>query len=200
MPFIVSALGGFLFGYDNGGIAGSLLFIRHDFALSGFATGIVVSSLILGAVLSAGIAGKLTDVYGPRRLLMAAGFILTIGSLSAALSFNVTMLVISRIIIGIGTGTATVQVPLYLSEMAPTRIRGALTSLFQIMIASGILVAFLVSYALAHTGAWRIMLGVAAAPSFVMFVGMWLQPESPRWLCRRGLVAEARAVLLQRRP
>ena len=84
MPFIVSALGGFLFGYDNGGIAGSLLFIRHDFALSGFATGIVVSSLILGAVLSAGIAGKLTDVYGPRRLLMAAGFILTIGSLSAA--------------------------------------------------------------------------------------------------------------------
>ena len=64
MPFIVSALGGFLFGYDNGGIAGSLLFIRHDFALSGFATGIVVSSLILGAVLSAGIAGKLLTSMG----------------------------------------------------------------------------------------------------------------------------------------
>lgn len=123
MPFVISALGGFLFGYDNGGIAGSLLFIRHDFALSGFATGVVVSSLILGAFLAAGIAGKLTDIYGPRRLLMAAGFILTAGSLLAALSVNVAMLIIARIIIGMGTGTATVQVPLYLSEMAPTRIR-----------------------------------------------------------------------------
>ena len=158
-PFVISALGGFLFGYDNGGIAGSLLFIRHDFALSKeFATGVVVSSLILGAFLAAGIAGKLTDIYGPRRLLMAAGFILTAGSLLAALSVNVAMLIIARIIIGMGTGTATVQVPLYLSEMAPTRIRGALTSLFQIMLSSGILAAFLVSYALAQSGASRIML------------------------------------------
>ena len=131
---------------------------------------------------------------------MAAGFILTTGSLSAALSVNVTMLVIARIIIGIGTGNrdrsgsalsfgngadphprrAHIAVSDHDCERYPCRIPGQLC-------------------AGAHR-AWRIMLGVAAAPSFVMFVGMWLQPESPRWLCRRGLVAEARAVLLQRRP
>ncbi len=199
-PFIFSALGGFLFGYDNGGIAGSLLFIRRGLGLTSFTTGVVVSSIIFGAFLAAGVAGKLTNAYGPRRLLMVAGLVLTIGSIGAALSVNAVMMVLARVVIGIGVGTATVQVPLYLSEMAPTRIRGALTSLFQVMIASGILVAFLVSYAFAGSGAWRIMLGLAAFPSLLLFGGMWLQPDSPRWLCLRGRVEEARAVLLQRRP
>ena len=197
--YFFGALGGLLFGYDIGVIGGALLFIRQDMHLDPMLQGIVVSSLLMGAMIGAGVCGQLSNRLGPRRLLIVAGLILAVGSLGAALAPGVLTLIAFRVVIGIGVGIASVQVPLYLSEMAPTRIRGALSTLNQIMISGGIFLAYLVNYALAGNAAWRLMIGLAIIPALLLAVGMWHQPESPRWLFRHGRAAEAAAVLRRNR-
>ena len=193
------ALGGLLFGYDIGVIGGALLFIRKAMALTPLMQGVVVSSILVGALIGAGVSGQVVDRFGPRRLLMLAGALLTLGSGGAALSTGPGMLVAFRVLTGLGVGAASVQVPLYLAELAPTRARGGLTTLNQLMISLGIFVAYLVDYGLAGTGAWRVMIGLAMIPSVLLLVGMWSQPDSPRWLARHGRSAEAHAVLLRTR-
>jgi sugar porter (SP) family MFS transporter len=195
--FGFGALGGFLFGYDIGVIGGALLFIRQEMHLTPTGQGIVVSALLVGAMIGAAVAGRITDRFGPRKLLVAAGLVLAVGSLCAALSTTEATLIAFRVVIGLGVGAASVQVPIYLSEMAPTRVRGALTTLNQLMISIGIFVAFCVDYALSGGGDWRLMIGLAAIPAVLLSLGMLRQPESPRWLARHGRVAEARAVLLR---
>ncbi len=193
------ALGGLLFGYDIGVIGGALLFIRKAMALTPLMQGVVVSSILVGALVGAGLSGQVVDRFGPRRLLMLAGALLTLGSGGAALATGPGMLVAFRVLTGLGVGAASVQVPLYLAELAPTRARGGLTTLNQLMISLGIFVAYLIDYGLAGTGAWRVMIGLAMIPSLLLLVGMWSQPESPRWLVRRGRAAEAHTVLLRTR-
>ncbi|HET6308551.1 MAG TPA: sugar porter family MFS transporter [Rhodopila sp.] len=193
------ALGGLLFGYDIGVIGGALLFIRKAMALTPLMQGVVVSSILVGALIGAGVSGQVVDRFGPRRLLMLSGALLTLGSGGAALSTGPEMLVAFRVLTGLGVGAASVQVPLYLAELAPTRARGGLTTLNQLMISLGIFVAYLVDYGLAGTGAWRVMIGLAMIPSVLLLVGMWSQPDSPRWLARHGRSAEAHAVLLRTR-
>ncbi len=193
------ALGGMLFGYDIGVIGGALLFIRRDMELTPLLQGVVVSAILIGAIIGAGVAGHATHRIGPRRLLMLAGALLSAGSLGCALSTSADMLIGFRILTGLGVGVASVQVPIYLAEMAPTRARGALTTLNQLMISFGIFVAYLVDYGLAGTGAWRVMTGLAMIPSVLLFVGMWTQPDSPRWLAAHGRWDEARSVLLRTR-
>jgi sugar porter (SP) family MFS transporter len=197
--YVFGALGGLLFGYDIGVIGGALLFIRQEMGLDPFLQGVVVSSLLMGAVAGAGVSGSLSNRLGPRRLLMAAGVLLAAGSVGAALAPGVGVLILFRVVIGLGVGVASVQVPLYLSEIAPTRVRGALSTLNQIMISSGIFIAYLVNYALAGAGAWRLMVGLAAVPAILLILGMARQPESPRWLFRHGRVAEAEAGLRRNR-
>ena len=189
------ALGGYLFGYDTGVIAGALLFIRQEFALTPFQQGMVVSSLLFGALVGAAGAGALSYRLGERKLLIYAGVVFTVGAVAAAAAPTAVLLVAARFILGLAVGTASVQVPLYLSQLAPTRIRGALSTLNQIMIGVGILSAYLISYAFASSGAWRIMVGLAVIPSVLLVVGMYFQPESPRWLIMHGRHAEAMAVL-----
>ncbi len=193
------ALGGLLFGYDIGVIGGALLFIRRAMALTPLLEGVVVSAILVGALIGAAIAGQATDRVGPRRLLMLAGALLALGSLGAGLSTGAPMLVICRIVTGLGVGAASVEVPLYLSEMAPTRVRGALTTLNQLMISSGIFIAYIIDYSLSSSGAWRVMIGLAVIPSLLLLGGMAMQPDSPRWLARHGRRAEAHAVLLRTR-
>ncbi len=194
------ALGGYLFGYDTGVIAGALLFIRQEFALTPFEQGLVVSSLLFGALLGAALAGALSYRLGERKLLIYAGVVFTVGAVAAAAAPSAVLLVVARFILGLAVGTASVQVPLYLSQLAPTHIRGGLSTLNQIMIGVGILSAYLISYAFASSGAWRIMVGLAVIPSVLLVVGMYYQPESPRWLIMHGRNAEAMAVLRRIRP
>ncbi|MDP8952860.1 MAG: MFS transporter, partial [Actinomycetota bacterium] len=108
---------------------------------------------------------------------------------------NVGVLVLFRVILGLAVGAAALTVPLYLSEIAPARIRGAITSLNQLMITIGILVAYVVNALLASAGAWRWMLGLALLPSLVLLIGMYFMPETPRWLVSRGRDDDARDVL-----
>ncbi len=198
-PYLFGALGGLLFGYDTGIIAGAILFIRQDLDLTPLDQGLVVSSLLLGALVGAAGSGWLSDRLGRRRLLLAAGAVFAAGALGAALSPTAVVLMGFRLVLGLAVGVASVMVPLYLAEMAPTRIRGELTSLNQLMIAVGIFVAYLTAYALSGHGAWRLMLGLGVVPAVLMFAGMWFQGESPRWLLVHDREDEARAVLARSR-
>ncbi len=193
--FFFGALGGLLFGYDTGVISGAILFIKEDFDLSPFMEGAIVSSLLLGAMLGAGLAGPLSDRLGRRKLIIAAGVIFAAGAILAAAAPSVGVLLAARFLLGIAVGCAALVVPLYLSEIAPTEIRGAISSLNQLMIVGGILAAFLVNAVLASSEAWRVMLGLAVVPSVLLLVGMIWMPETPRFLVHAGEEDEAREVL-----
>ena len=193
--YFFGALGGLLFGYDTGVISGALLFIPNDFKLSPFLQGAIVAGLLLGAMIGAAVAGRLADAWGRRRLIMAAAVIFTGGAILAAVAPTVWVLIAARIIIGLAVGSAALVVPLYLAEIAPADIRGAITSLNQLMIVGGILVAFIVNAILASSGNWRLMLGLAAVPSIILFAGMLFMPETPRFLVHTGEEETAKEVL-----
>jgi SP family sugar:H+ symporter-like MFS transporter len=193
--FFFGALGGLLFGYDTGVISGAILFITEDFGLSAFMQGAVVAGLLLGAMIGAGLAGPMSDRLGRRRLIIIAAVTFTVGALGAAAAPDAWTLVAARFVLGLAVGSAALVVPLYLSEIAPTQIRGAISSLNQMMIVIGILAAFIVNAILASSGDWRLMLGLAAVPSLILLAGMFFMPETPRFLVRSGEEDEARDVL-----
>ncbi|MGA9860013.1 MAG: sugar porter family MFS transporter [Solirubrobacteraceae bacterium] len=193
--YVFGALGGLLFGYDTGVISGALLFIPNDFKLSPFLQGAIVAGLLLGAMIGSAAAGRLSDRLGRRRLIIFAAVVFTFGSLLAAVSPTVWVLVAARVIIGLAVGSAALVVPLYLSEIAPTESRGAVSSLNQLMVVVGILAAFIVNALLASSQNWRLMLGLAAVPSVVLFVGMLFMPETPRYLVHAGEEETAREVM-----
>ena len=193
--YFFGALGGLLFGYDTGVISGALLFIPDDFKLTPFLQGAIVAALLLGAMIGAGFAGRLADRLGRRNLIIAAAIIFTVGALLAALAPTVEVLIAARFIIGLAVGSAALVVPLYLAEIAPTEIRGAIASLNQLMIVGGILAAFVVNAILASSGDWRLMLGLAAVPSLILLVGMLFMPETPRYLVHSGDEDSAREVI-----
>ena len=113
-----------MFGYDTGIIAGAILFISEEFNTTPFLDGLIVASLLLGAMVGAGSAGPLSDSLGRRRLIIIASITFAVGALGAALAPNVGVLVLFRVVLGVAVGAAALIVPLYLSEIAPTRIRG----------------------------------------------------------------------------
>jgi sugar porter (SP) family MFS transporter len=199
LVYFFGALGGMLFGYDTGVISGAILFITEELTLTPFLEGLVVSSLLLGAAVGAVTAGPLSDRLGRRNLIIMAAITFAVGAIGAALAPSVGVLVLFRVVLGLAVGAAAVIVPLYLSEIAPTEIRGAVSSLNQLMIVTGILLAFVVNALLADSGAWRLMLGLAFIPSVVLLIGMFFMPETPRWLVSRGRDNEAREVLRRNR-
>ena len=137
MIYFFGALCGVLFGYDTGVISGALLFIPNDFKLSPFLQGAIVAGLLLGAMIGAASAGRLADHLGRRRLIISAAVVFTAGSLLAAFAPTVWVLIAARFVIGLAVGSAALVVPLYLSEIAPTEVRGAIASLNQLMIVCG---------------------------------------------------------------
>jgi sugar porter (SP) family MFS transporter len=193
--YFFGALGGLLFGYDTGVISGALLFIPNAFKLTPFLKGAIVAGLLLGAMIGAAVAGRLSDRVGRRRLIIMAAIVFTGGALLAAFAPTVWVLIAARFIIGLAVGSAALVVPLYLSEIAPTDVRGAIASLNQMMIVGGILAAFIVNAILASSADWRLMLGLAAVPSVILLVGMVFMPETPRYLVHTGEEETAREVL-----
>jgi MFS transporter, SP family, sugar:H+ symporter len=198
--FFFGALGGLLFGYDTGVISGAILFIKDDFGLSPFMQGAVVAVLLLGAMVGAVLAGPLSHRMGRRRLIIIAAVTFTVGALGAAAAPSAGVLIAARFVLGLAVGCAALVVPMYLSEIAPTEIRGAVASMNQMMIVIGILVAFIVNAILASSGDWRLMLGLAAVPSLVLLLGMFFVPETPRYLVQQGDEASAREVLEEVQP
>jgi len=191
----ISALGGLLFGYDIGVISGAILFIKKDFFLSSGMEEIVVSSVLLGSLFGAAIGGSLADRLGRRRLLIITAVVFGSGAIGAALSPDTTYLIIARIIAGSAIGIASFVAPLYISEIAPVAVRGKLVSINQVALTSGIVISYLIDYALAGSQAWRWMFAFAAIPAAAFGIGLIFIPNSPRWLVDRGRIDQARVVL-----
>jgi sugar porter (SP) family MFS transporter len=192
----ITALGGLLFGYDTGVVSGALLFLKDSFgSLDAFDKELVTSLLLVGAVVGAVLAGRLSDRLGRRPTILLTATVFVIGVLGAAFSPAFAMLIVMRFIIGLAVGSASMVVPMYIGELAPPRYRGALVSFNQLAITSGILVSYLIDYGLASSRDWRLMFGLACIPAILLFVGTLFQPESPHWLVSKGRNDEARKIL-----
>ncbi len=191
----VSALGGMLFGYDTGVISGAILFIRQDFALSPTLEEIVVSTVVFGAMLGAAGGGTLTDRFGRRIVLIATAVLFALGAVGTALAPTIIWLITGRVFVGIAIGVASFTTPLYISEISPVSMRGRFVSFNSIALTFGIVIAYLVDYALSGMRGWRWMFGLAAIPSSLLGIGMVFMPESPRWLVSHGLLDKGRSVL-----
>ncbi len=193
--YFFGALGGILFGYDLGVISGVLPFIGKAWSLTAWDKGVITASLSVGAIVGALFSSRINEALGRRRTIMVAAVIVIVGTLAASFSPTFALLVISRLIIGLGIGLSSSTVPTYLSELAPARLRGAMGALNQIFIVLGILIAFLVSYWLGPISAWRWMFAGAIVPAAILLVGLAFLPETPRWLLKNGQEEEARRVL-----
>ena len=193
--FFLGALGGLLYGYDMGVISGALLFIKDDIPLNSFTEGLVVASMLVGAIFGSGASGPMSDRLGRRRVVFIIAIIYIVGALILALAPSMPVLVIGRLIIGLAVGGSTAIVPVYLSEMAPTEQRGSLSSLNQLMITIGILSSYLINYAFTPIEGWRWMLGLAVLPSLILLIGVAFMPESPRWLLEHKSEKAARDVM-----
>ena len=193
--FIFGALADLLFGYDSGVMGVALLFIKKQMSLTPLMQGWVVSLLLVGAMFGVAFAGMLADKFGRRRIILVTAITFAIGAVGAALAPDVYTILAFRFIMGLGVGAASVVVTIYLSEMAPTDKRGILTSLNQLMVTLGILISYIIDYSLAPFEAWRWMLGFALIPSIIVFIGIFFQPETPRWLVKNGFEDRAHEVL-----
>ena len=191
----IAGLGGLLFGYDTGVIASALLFIEPDFGLTSFGSGLVVAAVPIGAVVGAAFAGRLSDQYGRRILIIGSAVVFIVGSLTAAAANVESVLVVARVIIGVAIGLASATAPVYISEVSPPDIRGRLVTFFQLAVTVGIVVAYAVGLIFDSSGDWRAMLALGAVPAVFLLIGMLKMPQSPRWLVMAGRGYEAKAVL-----
>lgn len=191
----IAALGGFLFGYGTGVISGAILFINNQFHLSTLQNSLVVSSVLFGACISAGISGRFADYFGRRKLLIIDAFLYIIGTILSCFAADLVELFIGRLIVGLGIGISSFVVPLYISEIAHFKKRGIMVGFHQLFIVTGILVAYLIDYWLSSYGSWRLMLGLEIIPAFGLLFGMLFAPESPRWLIANGYEHKAQEVL-----
>jgi sugar porter (SP) family MFS transporter len=193
----IAALGGLLFGYDTGVISGAELFLKNDFTLSTFDLEVIVSGVLAGAAVGALLGGRMADLFGRRKLLIATAIIFAVGGIACAVAISPAVLIVGRIIVGLGIGLASATVPVYISEVSPADARGWQVSLFQLAITIGILVAYIVDYAFAAIQGWRWMFGLAVVPAAIFGFGMVFLPESPRWLAKRGHHDKALAMLIR---
>jgi SP family galactose:H+ symporter-like MFS transporter len=196
---VLAALAGLMFGLDIGVISGATQFIQSDFKVSDRTIEWIVSAMMAGAAVGALGAGWMSAALGRKRSLILAGVLFIAGSLFCAVAGSATILIVARFVLGLAIGVATFTAPLYLAEVAPEKIRGAMISTYQLMITTGILLAFLSDTAFSSTGNWRWMLGVIAAPGVLFLLGLFYLPDSPRWLLMRGRRKDAEAVLVKLR-
>ena len=199
---LVSTIGGLCFGYDTGVISGALLFMTRDLGLSPAAEGIVTSSLLFGAAFGALFGGMLSDRQGRRKNLLWVAIIFIFGALATAVAWDLTSMLTARFILGLAVGCASVTVPVYIAELAPANQRERLVTVNELMIVTGQFLAYSVNAGIVNaypelSSNWRLMLAIPAIPGVLLWIGMMMMPESPRFFLQRGKEKEARKVLAQ---
>lgn len=196
---IFAAIGGVLYGYDLGVIAGALLFVKQQIPMTIQQESFIVGAVLFGGAIATLISGPLADRFGRRRLIMASSVIFVIGVVMVIFTHTYTWLLIGRIVQGAGVGIITIVVPLYLSEAVPAKLRGRGVSIFQLLLTAGILLASLVDVLFTPSGNWRAMFVVSAIPGIIMFFGCFFLDSSPRWLVMKGMDKHALDVLQKSR-
>ena len=191
----MAATSGLLFGMDVGIISGAIGFIHRDFAMSTLMEGWIVGSLLAGAAIGALVASALSNALGRKKALLLSSGLFFIGALLAVIAWSANALVLARLLLGIAVGVESFVVPIYLSEIAPHRIRGSAISCYQLMITVGILVAYLSNLGFSYIGNWRWMFGVLMIPATLLTLGTLLIPDSPRWMAAKGRFKDAEKVL-----
>ncbi len=206
----VAALGGLLFGYDTAVIAGAIGFLKREFIIGHYPErwvddleGWAVSSVLVGCMIGAMLAGTLSDRFGRKKVLVLSAVLFAVSAIGSALPQNLSQFVAARMLGGFAVGMASMLSPLYIAEVSPAPIRGRLVSLNQITIISGMLVVSIVNWLIASpendawnvaTG-WRWMFASETLPALLFFALLFLVPESPRWLTKQGREDEAMSVL-----
>ncbi|MDH4092082.1 MAG: sugar porter family MFS transporter [Cyclobacteriaceae bacterium] len=195
---IVSALGGFLFGFDTAVISGTTDALKTVFDLTANSLGFTVSSAIIGTFIGAWLVGVPADRYGRRKTLFVLAVFYLVSAIGSAIAWSWVSFIIFRFIGGLAVGGASVVSPTYIAEISPASLRGRLVAVTQVNIVFGMLIAYFSNYLIAGSvsvDAWRWMLGVEAMPAIAFFLLLFFIPRSPRWLMANKLEAEARNVL-----
>jgi len=195
---VVAATGGLLFGFDTGVISGALPFMKEYWKLPDSSLEWVTTTVLIGAVIGAITSGKLSDYLGRKKMIIINAIIFAIGAVGCTYANDINFLMVMRVIIGIAIGITSYVVPMYIAEIAPTRRRGAMVTLNQLMITIGILVSYITDYLLgndANLQSWRWMFFVGLFPALILLIGMFFLPETPRWLISKNRWAEGEAVL-----
>jgi SP family arabinose:H+ symporter-like MFS transporter len=188
-----AALGGLLFGFDVAIITGAGPFLARHFALSDISLGWAFSSLLFGCVLGSVGAGRLTDRYGRKRMLVWVALLFAATSVATALAPSFTLFITARFLGGIAVGAVSLLSPMYVAEVAPAAIRGRMCTFYQLSIVVGILISLGINYLLRNSGPanWRWMFATGVIPSVLFLVLIALAPETPRFLVRAGKMREA---------
>ena len=196
----VTAIAGFLYGYDTGIISGALLQIRKEFNLSHQMQEIVASSILVGAVIGALSCGWLFERIGRKRTLTLLAAVYVMGAIACSLAPNPLLLIAGRIFLGFAVGGSSQTAPVYIAELAPAKSRGHFVTSFNVAIGIGIVSANLVQSSLQNAWSWRWMIAAAAMPAALFFLGTLKIPESPRWLVGQCKLDQARGELTKVRP
>lgn len=204
---IVATIGGFLFGFDSGVINGTVDGLRTAFNSQSMGTGFNVASMLLGCAIGAAGAGTLSDRYGRRTMMIVAAALFIVSAWGSGIAGTSSEFIIYRILGGLAVGAASVMAPAYISEIAPARYRGRLSSIQQVAIIAGLFIAFLSNYLIANTAgsalnewlwgyeAWRWMFWMELIPATIFLVALLLIPESPRFLVASGSSDKARSII-----
>jgi MFS transporter, SP family, galactose:H+ symporter len=192
---VTAAVGGLLFGYDTSVISGAILFVRRLFQLSSTQTELAVSIVLAGAALGAAVAGYFADRFGRKPVLIVDAVFFGVFAIITGSANGLALFLVARFLVGVAVGVASMITPLYIAEVAPARIRGALVTLNQLAIVTGIVVAYYVDYLFSGAGNWRAMFISAVLPSVVLLVALVFLPESPRWLATQQRLDEALRIL-----
>jgi len=208
---LVAALGGFLFGFDTAVISGTIGLVKGDFGLDAVAEGWFVSCALLGCIIGVAASGKLSDSYGRKIVMILSALLFLVSAMGCMLAESFSALIAYRLVGGLGIGVASMVSPLYISELAPSNLRGRMVSLYQLALTIGIVVAYFSNaFIVDHkwdgfsgeelgriftTQPWRAMLGLGALPALVFLLALFAVPESPRWLLTKGKKQQAIKVL-----
>ncbi len=193
---ILASFGGLLSGFDTGVISGALLYIGQSFEMNSLYSGLLVSSVSIGAVIGALLNGVLIDKIGRRKVMLLTAGVFIVGSVLCCFSRNIVELILSRMFIGCAVGVVSFAGPLYLSEISTKEKRGEIVSFHQLAITLGILFSYFVNYFCANlVHSWRIMFLLGAAPAVVLFFAMLILKDTPRWYVAKNKIDKAKFVL-----